>query len=64
MPSAVRRTRLLVAAALTAACIALPAAPASANPCHEDPCPPCHTAWIDALWQKYTGLGPLFMCPT
>lgn len=59
-----RKIRLLAAAALTAACIAVPAAPASANhPCHEDPCPPCHTAWIDQLWQKYTGLGPLFMCP-
>lgn len=58
-----RRTRLLVVAALATASLGLAAGPASAGPCHEEVCPPCHTEKIDATWQYLTGLGPLFMCP-
>jgi hypothetical protein len=58
-----KRIRLLVVAALATASLGLSAAPASAGPCHEEECPPCYTAKIDAIWQDVTGLGPLFLCP-
>ena len=56
------RARTLFLAASTAA-FGLVAAPANAGPCHEEKCPPCYTAKIDATWQNLTGLGPLFVCP-
>lgn len=60
-----RRLRIPLVTALAAASLGLAAAPASAAPCHNDEreCPPCYTAQIDAIWEKYTGLPGLFVCP-
>jgi hypothetical protein len=58
-----KRLRIALVTAVAAASLGIIAAPAAAGPCHEDPCPPCHTAKIDATWQNLTGLGPLFVCP-
>lgn len=58
-----KRLRIALVTALAASCLWVAAAPGVAGPCQEDPCPPCYTEKVDALWQKYTGQGPLFMCP-
>ncbi len=56
-----RRIRLLLVAALSAAALAIPAAPASAcQPDVEGGC--CEDAWVNVLWRKYTG-NNLFHCP-
>jgi hypothetical protein len=57
-----KRIHLGVVAALALASLGIGVTPATAGPCHEEECPPCATASVDAIVRKATGQD-LFMCP-
>ena len=59
---AMKRIHLGLVATLAVASLSVGVTPAMAGPCHEEECPPCTTAPIDAIVRKATGKD-LFMCP-